>query len=779
LLFVNAIPAVAAPYVVEGFALGERAVGNQNYSAYACRPSDRYAGVTQCQRTQKRGAANFTGTILHAQDGVALYLMASVAPVSLNRSAIEQEIATLTREFGERPSELIWFDPRQGLPTSVIAAWGQIKLDELKFLENAAVTAGGDPRTGVLVDSLANPTRSAKAALSVYRVLGGPGYVYSASFDSSGRGHRQYVAINAVPLAVRQYELDLKAILQKDQARPSGDVGLWPDVAKLTRALARDTSAKTAGDAMDRVFEGVPSKKLRSHVWPLLPGGAIEHMEMHQYGTIDIYGTDTEYPQIRRDIQDFLADKANAKEPFVEFLYYVIGEYDKALQANSNSVISDVFHYASGYQILTSLVEDAMAIVKPRTKPDDFLPTLVDGRLRFLNANPGLYDNKLLAAVVPNFAARAAQAKAHFEAVMRDPAARHADDAAYMLAWLAFHQDQPKQALAYLSQAMMIGNAEEDYKRPAAMKQAVRILERYYPPREQVAIVAGDRAFVGQPALWYVAARSAYREFDYALAIETAERALKTMNIPLERLPATTDPKRIEPALERINPKLLDDLNIGEIPYLIEAAREFQAYETYLKTVANQRPDDVFKKVRAITIKYSMLLDLPQQPAARRRQLPELAHKDLRQALHLIELSLAGVPQAAPHAKLREWLHYRKARILAVHAPKSVAAAVAAMRQELPSSQLLDDALAERLYAEGVMLRDLNAAQQTFRQIVDAYPRGNALDNAYTWMAIIYRCEGRTDDAQNLNREIIRRFPLTRHAGYARERMATPDGCGL
>jgi TolA-binding protein len=78
-----------------------------------------------------------------------------------------------------------------------------------------------------------------------------------------------------------------------------------------------------------------------------------------------------------------------------------------------------------------------------------------------------------------------------------------------------------------------------------------------------------------------------------------------------------------------------------------------------------------------------------------------------------------------------------------------------------------------------VMLLDVNAAEQTFRKLVDAYPRGNALDNAYTWMAIIYRCQGRNNDAQNMNREIIRRFPMTRHAGYARERMAKPDACGL
>jgi hypothetical protein len=45
----------------------------------------------------------------------------------------------------------------------------------------------------------------------------------------------------------------------------------------------------------------------------------------------------------------------------------------------------------------------------------------------------------------------------------------------------------------------------------------------------------------------------------------------------------------------------------------------------------------------------------------------------------------------------------------------------------------------------------------------------------YTWMAVIYRCAGRTDDAQKFNRDIIRLFPMTRHALYAMDRMLHPQ----
>jgi hypothetical protein len=780
----SAAPAGAASYTVEGFTLGARAAANADFPSYSCAPSDRYAGATRCRRTQRRGPSSVSATVVNVRDGAVLYAAAQVTPVAQNRAAIEQEIASLTRQLGEPPVTLNWIPPQRGQPMAVIAVWGQVKLDPLPDQAQDLVSNGEDPRLGMLVDPLGDPTRSAKLNLTVYRALGGAGFVFSASFDAAGRGHRQYMALDGAQLAIRQFEFELRPVLDKDQKRPAGDLALWADVAKLTRRLALDTSAATADGALDRVYESFPSKKFRSHVWSLLPGGAIAHMAMHQYGTIDIYGPKTEHPRIRGDIQKFLADPTHAQEPFREFLFYVLGEPDQALAANPSSVLGDVFHYASGHGIMAALLEDATAAVKPKIPKDDpvspVVDETVDGRLRYFNRHPELYDNKLLGSVIPNFAARADAAKPHFEFVLRTPTAIHADDAAYMLGWLAFHRDQPKVALTYLARAMEVGNAEIDYKRPAAMKEAVRVLERF-PPREQAAIVGAERAFAQEPAMWYVAARSAYREFDYPLAVANAERALKVFNVPIDSVPPTTDPKRIHAAIEHANPALRGDLNLSEIPYLIEASKEFERYVAFLNNAPAARPDDLFKEARRIIIKYSLLLDLPQQPAARPRNLPALVHKDLRQALHLIDLTLAAVPASAPNAKLREWLYYRKARILAVYAPKTIGETIAAMQREYPSSQLMDDALAEELYAQGVMLRDVAAAEATFRKLIETFPRGNAVDNAHTWMAIIYRCEGREQDAQNMNREIIRRFPMTRHAAYARERMADPhkDACGL
>ncbi len=408
----------SAQYVVDGLALGNQvALNSQNYRSYNCKPSDDFADLTWCSRSQQRGSKgrNITvsNTIAHTPDGTALYLMANAEPVILSRTVVEAEITQLTQEIGEYPANIEWFPKfqRSDHITSVIVYWGKIKLDELGWQPRYAINQGESPRLGVLVDTLGDPKRSALADFPIYRIIGDPGYIYSASFDETGRGHRHYVAIDGAQLTAKYFQLALQRILQKDQSLQSNDYQLWAEVAAATRALSRDTSPALANRLLNKGFEKFQSKKLRSRVWSILPGGAIGHLAMHQHGTIDIYGPKTEHPDIRRTIQRFIADYPS--EPFVEFLHYALGDYNKALQANPNSVISDVLHYAIGYDIVGSLAKEVVKIVKPPSREGDY-EDYTDGAIGFLNRNPELYDNKPLSTIVPNFVTRAATAEFAF-----------------------------------------------------------------------------------------------------------------------------------------------------------------------------------------------------------------------------------------------------------------------------------------------------------------------------------------------------------------------------
>jgi tetratricopeptide (TPR) repeat protein len=327
---------------------------------------------------------------------------------------------------------------------------------------------------------------------------------------------------------------------------------------------------------------------------------------------------------------------------------------------------------------------------------------------------------------------------------------------------------------------MTLQGDENDYKRPA-LRETIRILAQF-PAREQIKILESNPSLAQQSALWYAATRVAFRSFDYEFAIEAGQRGLNSLKVPPDQLPATTDPGRTLEALKKIRPPAPDQndgsdtANLSEIAYVVEASREILRYETYLNSIATERPEDVARKVRTIVLKYSVFVDEPKLPKRRPSSLQSI-HKDLRQAVHLIDMALKSIPKNAQHARLREWLYYRKVRILAQFDPKTVPDAVAAMEGESPKSSFMDDALAEELYAEGVRMTDVNAAQRTFQKLLDNFPGGNAVDNAYTWMAITYRCAGHLEDAQRTNRDIVRLFPQSsRHVKYARQRLANPKG---
>src|SRR6202035_5189025 len=126
--------------------------------SYTCKAAEYFDGYTWCERTQRRSAAagggSLSSAIMHDGDGTAIYLMAKVAPVSVDRNAAQKEIEDLSRQLKERPTKVDWVPARAGAPPSVIALWGRLELRKLRQEDIEIVADGDDPRAGVLVDSL-------------------------------------------------------------------------------------------------------------------------------------------------------------------------------------------------------------------------------------------------------------------------------------------------------------------------------------------------------------------------------------------------------------------------------------------------------------------------------------------------------------------------------------------------------------------------------------------------------------------------------------------------
>src|SRR5262245_13749528 len=193
-------------YEVRGVALGATvAFGSSAYREYECGPSDQFDGFTWCQRTRKekerRGTFGATYSILHSRDGTAVYVNRYQEPAFFGANEADNDIQQYSRKIGE-PPRTTRMPHRAGFPTGILASWGKVELEPLDDDNIKALAEGRRLTTkGYFIDFIGDFNRSAKEGLPIYRLSGGPGFVWAASFDQKGRGTLRLTAVDASALA--------------------------------------------------------------------------------------------------------------------------------------------------------------------------------------------------------------------------------------------------------------------------------------------------------------------------------------------------------------------------------------------------------------------------------------------------------------------------------------------------------------------------------------------------------------------------------------------------
>jgi serine protease Do len=188
------------PYVVDGLALyGHVRFESEAYKQYHCTPSEKFSGFTWChkERTEEtqRGEVTASNSILHSQDGSAVYVNRYIEPAFFGANDVRSEIERLSAKFGERGRQ-IWMPQREGLPSAVIVVWGKIELVQLPPADASVVASGGSHK-GLLISFLGDLQRSARAGVAVYQLAGGAGFVWAAAFKQDGRGVLRFLTIDA------------------------------------------------------------------------------------------------------------------------------------------------------------------------------------------------------------------------------------------------------------------------------------------------------------------------------------------------------------------------------------------------------------------------------------------------------------------------------------------------------------------------------------------------------------------------------------------------------
>ena len=187
--------ATAAPtqYAVDGLAVGTKLnFDSGSYREYKCSPSDQFEDLVWCQKArtdkERRGSYTVAYSILHSRDGNILYVNRAQEPAFFNRTEAEVDIQRYSRSIGESP-RVIKMPHRSGMPDGLIAIWGKITLEQLDQESIKLLADGKSPKKGLLIDFIGNFVRSAKEGLPIYRIDGGPGFIWGASFDRKGRGN--------------------------------------------------------------------------------------------------------------------------------------------------------------------------------------------------------------------------------------------------------------------------------------------------------------------------------------------------------------------------------------------------------------------------------------------------------------------------------------------------------------------------------------------------------------------------------------------------------------
>ena len=250
--------AQSTQYAVDGLPDGAKLnFDSASYREFKCTPSEQFDGLTWCQKTRteigRRGPYAAGYSILHSGEGNVFYVNRSQEAAFLNQAEVQADINRYSRSIGQLP-QIMKMPHRNGLPDGMIATWGGLTLKPLDPQSARILAEGKSPKKGLLIDFLGDLTRSAKEGLPIYRIEGGPGFVWAASFGLRTRGTLRVVAADTtgfnVPAPEQQATAQSTTVLAAADTNPT-EAGPSIDTpqAEITNLNSKIADLETAAQA--------------------------------------------------------------------------------------------------------------------------------------------------------------------------------------------------------------------------------------------------------------------------------------------------------------------------------------------------------------------------------------------------------------------------------------------------------------------------------------------------------------------------------------------------
>jgi hypothetical protein len=254
IVFSGTATAASTRYAVHGIAIGTHlSFDSALHREYGCNPSDQFDGLTRCQKTrndrERRGSYTEVYSILHSPDGKILYVNRSQEPAFFNPHEAEDDIRRYSRKIGASP-RIMTMPHRSGVPDGTIAVWGKITLEQLDQESIKIVADEKGAQNELLIDFLGNVIRSARESLPIYRIEGGSGFLWAASFDEKGRGTLRLTAVDASGLLSPPPEqLGTRHSIEPESEQPETIKNLEIELATANETIAKLEKAKTDAEA--------------------------------------------------------------------------------------------------------------------------------------------------------------------------------------------------------------------------------------------------------------------------------------------------------------------------------------------------------------------------------------------------------------------------------------------------------------------------------------------------------------------------------------------------
>jgi hypothetical protein len=157
-----------------------------------CHPSETWPGSKWCYQTSSRngkfGPYTAYNSVFANPNGVVAYASQVILPAHYNGGDVDREIQNLSSQFGRDPASTLTLDPQFHVH-AVMVVWGSISLSPISDEDRAEIAAGGHAASqGFMVDYIANFKKSAASGMPIYRLGGGDGFIWAASWNDQGDG---------------------------------------------------------------------------------------------------------------------------------------------------------------------------------------------------------------------------------------------------------------------------------------------------------------------------------------------------------------------------------------------------------------------------------------------------------------------------------------------------------------------------------------------------------------------------------------------------------------